>query len=203
MALDAAGGDKRKMDFDVRRDCYVHDVKNFVFDLDVQKRTPKGELIVRLEKTADQLAEIEFQNQVYERLFRRIEKEKVVDSDETEESDSDQGMKKSLRDDWIQQQVYVKCQKETEFLWDAFTSGNAAEKHSQQKKQVEVEEQERQKKERQRKAEKDRKLNKFKKYQTRLQERNQELYYASDNSFKTDASLASKKSSEDEGKPNK
>jgi hypothetical protein len=77
-------------------------------------------------------------------------------------------MKKSLRDDWIQQQVYVKCQKETEFLWDAFTSGNAAEKHSQQKKQVEVEEQERQKKERQRKAEKDRKLNKFKKYQTRL-----------------------------------
>jgi hypothetical protein len=35
LALEAAGGDKRKMDFDVRRDCYIPDVKNFVFDLEV------------------------------------------------------------------------------------------------------------------------------------------------------------------------
>lgn len=37
-ALAAADGDKKKMDFDIVRDCYIKDVKNFVFDLDVKRR---------------------------------------------------------------------------------------------------------------------------------------------------------------------
>jgi len=45
-ALAAAGGDKKKMDFDVRRDVYFPNVKEFVFDLVINKTNSKGEKIV-------------------------------------------------------------------------------------------------------------------------------------------------------------
>lgn len=61
-ALAAAGGDRKKMDFDVRRDVYFPDVKEFVFDLKVEKTNARGEKIVQPEKTAEELAEIEFKN---------------------------------------------------------------------------------------------------------------------------------------------
>ena len=59
-ALKAADGDKKKMDFDIVRDCYVKDVKNFVFDLDVKRRNQKGELLIPNDKTPEELAEIDF-----------------------------------------------------------------------------------------------------------------------------------------------
>ena len=35
-----------------------------------------------------------------------------------------------IRTDWINQRIYELCEKEAEFLWDNFTSGNAGEKHA-------------------------------------------------------------------------
>lgn len=50
--------------------------------------------------------------------------------DEEDEDEGKKGMKKSLRVDWCNQKTYELCEKETEFLWDNFTSGNAGEKHA-------------------------------------------------------------------------
>ena len=49
-ALSKAGGDRKKMDFDLKRDCYKEGVHSFVFDLEVQ-RNLKGEFIKVEEKT--------------------------------------------------------------------------------------------------------------------------------------------------------
>ena len=51
-ALDAVGGDKKKLDFDMKRDCFIPDVKEFVFDLEVM-RNIKGDLIDKEEKTPE------------------------------------------------------------------------------------------------------------------------------------------------------
>jgi hypothetical protein len=124
------------LDFDIHRDVYAKDVKNFMFELDIKRRNQKGELIIPNDKTLDELAEIELKNQVYERLFKRIEaRESLKDNSDDEESDEGKkGMKKSLREDWMNQKIYELCERETEFLWDNFTSGNAGEKHAKLKK---------------------------------------------------------------------
>jgi len=134
--LDEVGGDKKKLDFDLQRDIYEKDVKNFMFELDIKRRNQKGELIIPNDKSPEEIAEIEFKNQVYERLFKRIEaKESLRDNSEDDDSDDGKkGMKKSLREDWVNQKIYELCERETEFLWDNFTSGNAGEKHAKLKK---------------------------------------------------------------------
>ena len=60
--LDEVGGDKKKLDFDVHRDVYLKDVKNFMFELDIKRRNQKGELIFPNDKTTEELAEIDFKN---------------------------------------------------------------------------------------------------------------------------------------------
>jgi hypothetical protein len=90
------------MDFDQKRDCYLPDVKEFVFDLEVM-RNIKGDLIDKEEKTPEQLAEIEFQNQVYERLFQRIEAEMMPNPDDEESDESLDLPKSNIRENWIKQ----------------------------------------------------------------------------------------------------
>ena len=60
--LAEVGGDKKKLDFDVYRDVYAKDCKNYMFELDLQKRNQKGELIQQNEKTDVEKAEIDFRN---------------------------------------------------------------------------------------------------------------------------------------------
>ena len=60
--LDEVGGDKKKLDFNGDRDVYVKDVKNFMFELDIKRRNQKGELIITNDKTAEEVAEIDFKN---------------------------------------------------------------------------------------------------------------------------------------------
>jgi len=55
-------GNKKNLDFDVYRDVYFKDVKNFMFELDIKKRNQKGELIMQNEKSTEELAEIDFKN---------------------------------------------------------------------------------------------------------------------------------------------
>jgi hypothetical protein len=72
-------------------------------------------------------------------------------------------MKKSLREDWMNQKIYELCEKETEFLWDNFTSGNAGEKHAQLKKAQAKDDEDKARRDKRMKEEKEKKLNKFKK----------------------------------------
>ena len=60
--LAEVGGEKKKLDFDVYRDVYAKDVKNFMFELDIKRRNQKGELIMPNEKTHDEIAEIDLKN---------------------------------------------------------------------------------------------------------------------------------------------
>ena len=46
-----------------------------MFDLDTKYYQPNGDLIEKKPKTKEQLDEIEFKNQVYEKLFTRIDHE--------------------------------------------------------------------------------------------------------------------------------
>ena len=100
-------------------------------------------------KTAEYLAEQAFRNQVYERVFKRMEGEMPVDSD-----DQDSDHEVDVRQDWVRQQKYVKFQEQSAFLWDAFTSGNKGEKHQEEKEQKEKDKNQAEKD--RRKAEKDR-----------------------------------------------
>jgi flagellar biosynthesis GTPase FlhF len=54
-ALDAAGGDAKKMDFDVVRDCYIPDVRKYSFDLDVVKKNQRGDTLPKVPKTDEEL----------------------------------------------------------------------------------------------------------------------------------------------------
>ena len=60
-------------EIDEKKHHYEPNVKQYVFDLFVQHRNPKGELIIEEEKTKEQKDEIEFQNQVYGRVFHEVE----------------------------------------------------------------------------------------------------------------------------------
>ena len=70
-ALDAAGGDRRKMNFDIMRDVYKKEVqKKAIFNLNVDFGD-QAEL--SQEVTPEMTQEIEFKNQVYERAFQELE----------------------------------------------------------------------------------------------------------------------------------
>ena len=94
-----------------------------MFDLKIE-RNDKGDFLDKVEKTPEQLAEIEFKNQVFENVFRALEnksKEKNADS-ETESFDSDDSLeeregeaenkgyvknwRKDIRDRYIRQKTY-------------------------------------------------------------------------------------------------
>lgn len=109
-ALEAAGGDAKKMDFDLQRDCYLPDVKKFSFDLDTVKKNSKGEVIPRPEKTVEEIAAMEFRDQVLERIFRKWEAERDLDGSDGESSDGSFDGKLDLREKYILQERYIKYQ---------------------------------------------------------------------------------------------
>jgi len=45
-------------------------VKAYEFDLDVKRRNAKGDILKNPPKKPEAIAEVEFKNQVYERLFK-------------------------------------------------------------------------------------------------------------------------------------
>lgn len=49
--LEAAGGDKKKMDFDIKRDCFEENCLDFVFDLEIVKRNKTGDILPKEKKT--------------------------------------------------------------------------------------------------------------------------------------------------------
>ena len=92
-ALEQVDNDKKKLDFDQKRDCYIDNVQDFVFDMDTIQRDQKGDVVGNTPKSAEYLAEMEYKNQVYERLFRKLEeqkKKKNDDSSSDEFSDDDE-----------------------------------------------------------------------------------------------------------------
>lgn len=96
-----------------------------------------------MQRTEEELEEIVFKNQVYERVFTALEKEGVEPVD-TEESDSDdtptfRRKKYNLRDSFIMQEAYLKIMKEAERIWEHFTSGNKAEKRKKMVERAELE----------------------------------------------------------------
>ena len=54
----------------VRKEIYFENCPQYTFELDLKTRNSKGELIVKPEKTPEELAEIELRDQVIERIFR-------------------------------------------------------------------------------------------------------------------------------------
>ena len=81
----------------MKRDVYFESVQEFNFDLDLVRRNSKGEILKAKPKTSEELAELEFSNQVYERVFRKMEKEL---NDEEEEALSDDDCR-DIRDRWL------------------------------------------------------------------------------------------------------
>lgn len=63
---------QKKVDFNLKRDCYEENVKSFVFDLDVKRRNAKGEILTNPAPKAEEVADFEFRNQVYERCFKKL-----------------------------------------------------------------------------------------------------------------------------------
>jgi hypothetical protein len=51
--MEAAGGDKKKMEFNLQKDCYLENVKEFVYDLDIITRNSRGDIIEVPPKTAE------------------------------------------------------------------------------------------------------------------------------------------------------
>lgn len=86
------------------------------------------------------------------------------ESSYSSDSESDIGLKQNLRDDWIRQQMYIKCQKQTESLWDDFTGNTNSKQITENKKQQDNAEKEKIKKERYDKYMKEKKMTKFKRY---------------------------------------
>ena len=57
----------------MKKECYNPDCLNYTEELEVLKRNKQGEIIEKPPKTKDELEKLEFKNQVYDRLFKRIE----------------------------------------------------------------------------------------------------------------------------------
>jgi hypothetical protein len=95
------------MDFDLKRDCYIEGVRNYMKEIEIV-RNAKGELIDQVEKTPEEQAEIDFKNQVYERIFKKMEEADEFKRDSDEDSDdSTIRVRGDRRDEWIQQQKYI------------------------------------------------------------------------------------------------
>lgn len=52
-ALEKVGGDKKKVDFNLERDCYIPNVNEYVFDLDIITKKSNGDIIEVPPKTAE------------------------------------------------------------------------------------------------------------------------------------------------------
>ena len=61
-ALEQVDNDKKKLDFDQKRDCYIDNVQDFVFDMDTIQRDQKGDVVGNTPKSAEYLAEMEYKN---------------------------------------------------------------------------------------------------------------------------------------------
>lgn len=59
-------------------------------------------------------------NQVYERVFKKLDAKRQKDLEEAEEEDDGTV---DIRSDFLRQQRYVKYQECATFLWDSFTLG--------------------------------------------------------------------------------
>lgn len=101
-ARDEAAKDISKLNFDVRKECYVPECRDYLFELHTEHVNAKGEIIKKPHKSLDELNEIDFQNQVYERVFTRMEAEMQESSDEDNDGkDDDEPPKENVRDRWI------------------------------------------------------------------------------------------------------
>lgn len=79
------------------------------------------------------------------------------------DSESDIGLKRNLRDDWLQQQMYIKCQKHAEHIWDSFTHGTGAIRQKEIEEEEEEAKKEKEKKDKRLAKENKKKLKLFKK----------------------------------------
>ena len=82
-------------------------MRNYCFELDII-RNVKKEFIDQVIKTKEQQEEIDFKNQVYERVFSNIGIDMKKDESDEESDDSTIRKKLDIRDDWIKQQRYMK-----------------------------------------------------------------------------------------------
>lgn len=139
---DQAIKEKRKPEFDEKAECYLPDIRNYSFDLYIENKNSKGDIIPQPPKTQEQISQNEYRNQVYERVFMRMEKEivKIEESDEEESDDSTALPPMDVRDQWIKQEHYVKFVHQADILFDMFTSKamvfqkNKQEKEEEEKK---------------------------------------------------------------------
>ena len=76
-------------------------MKGFVFNLDIKKRNAKGEILKNPPPKQEVIDDMEFKNQIYERLFKKLEKDKTLVPDDVEE-DSDED-DRDIRDKFIDQ----------------------------------------------------------------------------------------------------
>ena len=138
-ALDAAGGDKRKVDFEkVKQECFIQNIPKYTFDLDLKQRNAKGEPLEKVSKTPEELSEMELRDQVIERIFQAYLQLKPEEPESSSEVFD-------IKEDYLLQERYIKYQQTAGFLWDAFTSGNAKDKLNKLKQDAEAEEQEKKK----------------------------------------------------------
>lgn len=127
-----AAAEGRPMDFDVKRDVYKPDVLEYCFNLDVKPIKKDGALECAPKVPEEKLA---LQNQVYDRLFTRMETE--CDPD-TSDDDPD-AEPPNIRQDFIKQQRYLKYMEQAAVLWEQFTGAGTA-KNKFQKSQEEKDE---------------------------------------------------------------
>ena len=103
-ALDRAGGNLKKLVFDMKKECFDENCPEYFFDLEICEKNKKGEITkksLKNERHPDLQLEIDMKNQVYDRLFKKLDAklkaEREADDEEDDENDVD------LRGDFIKQ----------------------------------------------------------------------------------------------------
>ena len=84
----------------MKRDVYQELSRAYEFDLNVKRRNQKGEVIKEQPKKPEEIQEIEFKNQVYARIFQKMDNEFYEKKGEDEETDDDQD-NRNIRDRFI------------------------------------------------------------------------------------------------------
>jgi len=104
-ALEKAFGIVKKMDFVVERDCYIPriEVRDYVFEVHTEYKNSEGNVIKKPAYTFEQLDDMEFKNQIYERLIRKMENGAVKSVEKGEKGMFDL----SFRDKWLKQNLYA------------------------------------------------------------------------------------------------
>ena len=98
------------------------------------------------------------------------------EEDEEDEEDELVAIKLDFRDDWINQQKYVKYMEQANFLWDQFTSGNTLQRLKKQKDQEELEERIRIAEKERKAAERAKNQKKFREQLETQKEKEEQLY---------------------------